>query len=449
LNKARKSESMHKRCSTGETGMKLKEKVFWHDTVEMPSDVILNDLPTKVDFAVIGAGIPGLSAAYHMAKRGASVAVLEAETIGWGASSRNGGMVLSGLRLDAETVEAKYGGGLMRQLYEDSLNSVTTVERIINQEHIDCCFARTGHLLLANKPAHFTSLQHGSVWMAQHFDYSTRLIPKAELHDEIGSDVYYGGLVDEISAGLNPAQYVVGLAKAAERAGAFLCPRTRLIQIEKSSGKYKLMTGRGDLVAGRVLATTGGYTGAATSQLQRRIIPIGSYIIATQPLPENLAKQLIPHNRMVFDYRHFLNYFRLSADNRMVFGGRAAFFPETGSSIRKSADILRKEMIHVFPQLKDVEVEYAWGGTLDFAFDQMPHAGQLDGIYYALGFAGHGVALGTHLGKRMADAILDNTLSELPYNAYDFPTAPLGLYNGKPWFLPLIGLWHRILDVIY
>jgi glycine/D-amino acid oxidase-like deaminating enzyme len=195
--------------------------------------------------------------------------------------------------------------------------------------------------------------------------------------------------------------------------------------------------------------TTGGYTGAATPILRRRIIPIGSYIIATQPLPENLAHQLIPHHRMVFDYKHYLNYYRLSADNRMVFGGRAAFFPETSSTIRSSAEILRREMIHVFPQLLETQVEYAWGGTLDFAFDQMPHAGQLEGIYYALGFAGHGVALGTHLGLRMANAILDGTVKELPYNTYAFPTAPLGLYNGRPWFLPLIGLWHRILDWIY
>jgi glycine/D-amino acid oxidase-like deaminating enzyme len=195
--------------------------------------------------------------------------------------------------------------------------------------------------------------------------------------------------------------------------------------------------------------TTGGYTGEATPLLLRRIIPIGSYIIATQPLAENLARELIPHRRMVFDYRHFLNYFRLSKDNRMVFGGRAAFFPETASTIRRSADILRREMVHIYPQLRDVEVEYAWGGTLDFAFDLMPHAGELEGIYYALGFAGHGVALGTHLGTIMADAILDGRVKELPYAAYDFPTAPLGLYNGKPWFLPLIGLWHRILDWLY
>jgi glycine/D-amino acid oxidase-like deaminating enzyme len=133
----------------------------------------------------------------------------------------------------------------------------------------------------------------------------------------------------------------------------------------------------------------------------------------------------------------------------MVFGARAPYFPETSSTIRRSADILRQQMVHVFPQLSVFDVEYVWGGTLDFPFDLMPHAGQLEGIYYALGFAGHGVALGTHLGIRMADAILDCNVKELPYHAYDFPTAPLGLYNGRPWFLPLIGLWHRILDWLY
>jgi glycine/D-amino acid oxidase-like deaminating enzyme len=429
--------------------MNLKEKVFWHDTVEMPMDRILNDLPPKVDLAVIGAGIPGLAAAYQAAQRGISVAVLEAETIGWGASSRNGGMVLTGLKLDAGVVEKKYGAELTRQLFDDSVTSISTVEQLVIQEGISCDFKRTGHLLLANKPAHYEAMQQEAEWFSKHFNYDSRLISRADLTEEIGSDIYFGGLVDELSAGVNPAQYVVGLAKAAERAGAFLCPHARMVQIEKIHEGFNLKTVRGELLSSQVLVTTGGYTGAATPRLQRRIIPIGSYIIATQPLTESLASELIPHHRMAFDYRHFLNYFRLSVDNRMVFGGRAAFFPETSATIQSSADILRKEMIHVFPQLMGVEVEYAWGGTLDFSFDQMQHTGQLDGIYYALGFSGHGVALGTHLGMRMADAIMDGKVGELPYSAYDFPTAPLGLYNGKPWFLPLIGLWHRILDWLY
>ena len=426
----------------------LKEKVYWHETTTMPAGEDLIDLAPNVDLAVIGAGIPGLAATYQAAKRGTSVALLEAETIGWGASSRNGGMALTGLKLDAQVVEARYGHDLTRQLFEDSLASLNTVEQIVGQEKIECAFRRTGHLLVANKPAHYEALQHEVEWSARNFNHHTRCIPRGELQAEIGSGVYYGGLVDEISAGLNPAQYVVGLAGAAGRAGAMLYSHAKLTQIEKASGGYKLKTQRGEMVAKNVLVTTGGYTGTATPQLQRRIIPIGSYIIATQPLPESLARQLIPYNRMVFDYKHFLNYYRLSADHRLIFGGRAAFFPETSSTIRTSAQILQREMIYVFPQLKDVQVEYAWGGTLDFAFDQMPHTGQLNGIYFALGFAGHGVALGTHLGVKMADAILDGQVKELPYSSYPFPSAPLGLYNGKPWFLPFIGAWHRILDWI-
>ncbi len=428
--------------------MALQEKVFWHDTVEMPSGNDLAELPTKIDLAVIGSGFPGLSAAYHAAKRGLRVAVLEAETIGWGASSRNGGMALTGLKLDNQVAEARYGRDLAQELYIDSLASLDTVENLIHQEQIECGFARAGHLLLANKPQHFVAMQHEADWLDSRYKHPTRIIPKHELQAEIGSQIYYGGQVDETSAGLNPAQFVAGLAQAIERAGGMLCPHTRLLEVESTNEGKRLTTSRGKLIAGNVLVTTGGYTGRATPTLQRRIIPIGSYIVATQRLPEDLANSLIPHRRMVFDYRHFLNYFRLSADNRLVFGGRAAFFPETSSTIRDSARILQREMIHVFPQLRNTQLEYAWGGTLDFAFDQMPHAGQVEGIYYALGFAGHGVALGTHLGMRMVHAILDGTIKDLPYNAYPFPTAPLGLYNARPWFLPLIGLWHRILDLV-
>ena len=179
--------------------------------------------------------------------------------------------------------------------------SITTVEQIVKQEKIDCGFNRTGHLVVANKASHFEAFQSEAEWLAHHFGHkNARLVTKSELHNEIGSDAYYGGLVDETSAGLNPAQYVVGLAKASERAGAVLCSRARLTQIEKLAKGFQLKTNRGVMVASQVVVTTGGYTGKPTPKLQRRIIPIGSYVIATQILPKSLAQQLNPHNRMIF-----------------------------------------------------------------------------------------------------------------------------------------------------
>jgi glycine/D-amino acid oxidase-like deaminating enzyme len=425
----------------------MNQQIYWHTTVQMPGDSNLAPIPQKVDVAIIGGGYTGLSAARTLAKRGVSVAVLEAETIGWGASSRNGGMTLTGLKIGMGTVIKKYGRDLAKQLFQYSLDSVSTVEQIVKEENIDCGFARSGHLLTANKPKHYEYLKEEVEFMEKEFSHKTKLIPSNGLRDEIGSDLYHGGMVDEVSGGLNPAQYVAGLAKAAETAGAILCARARVIRLERREMRFLLETSRGSVVAESVLAATSGYTSNVTKKLQRKIIPIGSFIIATERLSDELARELIPKDRMIFDFKHYLNYFRLW-DNRMIFGGRAAFFPETKNTIRQSAEILQKEMIQVYPQLKDAKVEYVWGGTLDFAFDMMTHVGETDGIYYSLGYAGHGVAMATHLGKTVANAMLDGNIREHPFAQFDFPGAPLGLYSGSPWFLPFAGAWHKILDWI-
>jgi glycine/D-amino acid oxidase-like deaminating enzyme len=220
-----------------------------------------------------------------------------------------------------------------------------------------------------------------------------RVIPKDQLRSEIGSNIYYGGIVDEVSAGINPARYVAGLGQAALKAGARIHENTRVQSIVRAAHNgepgFWLTSSRGPLFARDVLIGTSGYTSNATPDLQKKIIPIGSFIIATERLPETLARELSPRNRMIYDSKHYLYYYRLTPDNRMLFGGRAAFFPETRNTIHKSAEILRRGMIGVYPQLRDVKVEYAWGGTLDFCFDTMPHAGRMDGLHYAVGYAGH------------------------------------------------------------
>jgi glycine/D-amino acid oxidase-like deaminating enzyme len=408
-------------------------------------------LPESADVVIIGAGFTGLSAALSLAKRGVKVVVLEAETIGWGASSRNGGMVLTGLKLGVNQLIAKFGRELTRRMYAASLETIDTVERIVKEENIACDFSRTGHLEVACKPAHFDDYSRQVEVIAREFNHHLRVVPRGELHGEIGSDIYYGGMVDEISAGLNPARYVAGLGAAALRAGAQISERTRLQNIQRESRNgtpgFRLNTSRGATWARNVLVGTSGYTGAATPALRKKIIPIGSFIIATEMLPEALGHELSPRNRQIYDSKNYLYYYRLTPDNRMLFGGRAAFFPETGQTIRKSAEILRRGMVEVYPQLRDTKVEYAWGGTLDFCFDIMPHAGQMDGVYFSVGYAGHGVAMATYQGQRMADWIIEGK-TDNPFAEIAFPGAPLGLYNGKPWFLPFAGAYYKVLDWI-
>jgi glycine/D-amino acid oxidase-like deaminating enzyme len=429
--------------------MKIREQNFWLTTVKMPETDLVRPLPEMVDVVIIGAGFTGLSAARTLAKRGARVAVLEAETVGWGASSRNGGMVLSGLKLGVNKLIAIYGRERTQRMYAASVASMDCVEQLVREEEIACDFSRSGHLEVACKQKHFDDYGRQAEVIAREFNHRLRIVPRGDLQSEIGSSIYYGGMVDEVSAGLNPARYVAGLADAAARAGAAIFERVRVGKIEREtqSGKpgWRVTTSRGILRACDVFAGTGGYTGAATPALRKKIIPIGSYIIATEVLPEALTHKLSPRKRMIYDSKNYLYYYRLTPDNRLLFGGRAAFFPETEHSIRQSAEILRVGMIEVYPQLCDARVEYVWGGTLDFAFDIMPHAGQMNGIYYALGYAGHGVAMATWQGQRMAELIAGEK-PENPFVDIPFPGAPLGLYNGKPWFLPFAGAWYKFLD---
>src|SRR6202158_4749856 len=425
-----------------------QELNYWLTTVQMPTPPA-QPLPDSADVAVIGAGFTGLSAALSLAKRGAKVVVLESETIGWGASSRNGGMVLTGLKLGANQLISKYGRELTRRMYATSLETIDAVERIVKEENIACDFVRTGHLEVACKQGHFDDYARQVEVIAREFDHQLRVVPRDQLGGEIGSAIYSGAMVNEISAGLNPARYVAGLGAAAMRAGAQICERTRLQNIQRESRDgapgFRLNSSRGAMWARNVLVGTSGYTGAATPALRKKLTPIGSYIITTEVLPEALARELSPRNRMIYDSKNYLYYYRLTPDNRLLFGGRAAFFPETENSIRQSAEILRRGMIDVYPQLRDVKVEFVWGGTLDFAFDIMPHAGQMDGIYYAVGYAGHGVAMATWQGQQIAKMIAGEK-TENPFVGIPFPGAPLGLYNGKPWFLPFAGAWYKFLD---
>jgi glycine/D-amino acid oxidase-like deaminating enzyme len=429
--------------------MNIKEKNYWLDTVAEPATGATGALPGKVDVAIVGGGFCGLSAARVLAQRGVSVALFEAESLGWGASCRNGGMVLTGMKLPVPTLIKRYGGEAVQRMYAASLESIDLVERIVKEEGIDCDFSRCGHLEVACKQAHFDDYAAAAARIKSEFNHELRIVPKNALQSEIGSQIYFGGMVDETSAGVNPARYVHGLAKAAQRHGACLFDHTRVTNVSSqpngASGSFRVETTRDTLTAKEVLLASGAYTTDATPSLRKKVIPIGSYIIATEILPDALAAEVSPRNRMIYDSKHFLYYYRLTPDNRMLFGGRAAFFPESESTVRESAELLRQGMIEVYPQLRDTKVEYVWGGTLDFAMDVMPHSGKIDGMHFALGFAGHGVAAATWMGAKLAGVICGDP-DDNPFSRIPFPGAPLGLRSGSTWALPLAGAYYKVLD---
>ena len=429
--------------------MKIREANYWQETVAEPARGSGEALPEQVDVAVIGSGFCGLSAARTLAKRGVRTLVLEAETVGWGASCRNGGMVLTGMKLPVPTLVGRYGRDVVKRMYAASLESIDQVEQIVREEGIDCSFSRCGHLEVACKQKHFDAYAASAAEIKREFNHELRIIPKSALRAEIGSDVYYGGMVDETSASVNPAQYVTGLAKAARRAGACLYDHARVngVKREVNNGNrhFRLETVRGSLRAKEVVVASGAYTKGVTPALQKKLIPIGSYIIATEKLTAELARQLSPGNRMIYDSKHFLYYYRLTPDNRMLFGGRAAFFPESDSAVRESAELLRRGMIEVYPQLREAKVEYVWGGTLDFTFDVTPHSGKTEEMYFAMGFAGHGVAAATWMGAKLASVICGDA-DDNPFSKIAFPNAPVGLRSGNSWALPLAGAYYKVLD---
>ncbi|MFN8458986.1 MAG: FAD-binding oxidoreductase [Anaerolineae bacterium] len=424
----------------------MKTIPFWTDDFPRPLDLPVSPLPERVDVAVVGGGYTGLSAAQTLARGGASVAVLEQGQMGSGASSVNGGQVAPGLKLGIREAFKKYGPELGRELWQASLAAVRYLEQTIAEEGIECDYTGAGGIALAYRPAHYRRMADDIEWMARELNYhALELAPPEHIREEVGSTVFPGGLVEKDGGGLHPAKYVYGLACAAARAGVKLCEQTVVQAIRRSAKRdgFQLTTSRGDLRAGEVLLATNGYTGPLVPEVQRRVFPVGSYMITTEPLSPPLQQELSPKNRVMYSTKYFLNYFRLTPDGRMSMGGRNNLSPTL--DLRESAQILTETMVHIFPQLRGYPVTHSWTGRLGLTFDLAPHIGRVDGIYYALGYGGHGVALSGYLGKEVAE-LISGRIQRTPF--MDIPQPTNFFYRGKPWFLPLAAAYYRFLDAI-
>lgn len=422
----------------------MKLEPYWLATAPAFTEGAQGPVAGKVDVAVVGGGFTGLSAALALAERGASVAVLEAGRVIGEASGRNGGHCNNGTSHDYGGLVATFGRERAFALYRAFDNAVDTVEALVAREGIDCDFQRRGKIKLAAKPAHFAKLEQSAAMMRGDVEPDITVVPPSQMRSEIGSDGFYGGIVLPRSAHMHMGRFGVGLASAAARRGATIYENAAVTYLQRlSGGAHRVVTARGEIEAGQVLLATGASRSGPFAWLRRRIVPVGSFVTATEPLPVELAASIMPARRTATTTMNIGNYFRLTTDNRLIFGGRARFALSSPQSDMKSGAILQARMLELFPQLRGVRIDYCWGGLVDMTADRLPRAGERDGLFYAMGYSGHGTQMSVHMGRIMA-RVMGGEPAANPFRDFDWPAVPG--HFGPPWFLPFVGMYYRYQD---
>jgi len=428
------------------TSMKLDS--YWNDSVP-PLVLQAHDLPAQADVVIVGGGFTGLSAALAWARRGASVVVLEAgEMVAPEASGRNGGHVNNGLAVDYADLAAKVGVDRARAWYHAYDAAVDTVERIVRDEGIACDFQRNGKLKLATRPHQMEALQRSADRLiADGVDVDVEVLDAARVRDEVQSERFHGGLLYKRSGQMHMGRFAQGVAIAAQRQGAQVHTRTCVQRIERVQGQvHRLHTTRGTVEAKQVLLATGAsrHGGYGTfGWLRRRIVPIGSFIVTTEPLGAERAHALLAARRTYVTVANIHHYFRLTPDHRLVFGGRARFAVSSPQQDAVSGEILRAGLTETFPQLRDVRLDYCWGGLVDMTQDRLPHAGEHEGLFYSMGYSGHGTQMSVHMGERMA-AVMAGDAAANPWRDRAWGAIPG--HFGPPWFLPAVGMYYQLKD---
>ncbi|HVH78209.1 MAG TPA: FAD-dependent oxidoreductase [Stellaceae bacterium] len=403
-------------------------------------------VPAEARVAIVGGGYAGLSVALELSKHSIDAVVFEKGALGEGASTRNGGAVSGGVNIGKgfSGKAAEVDPALAARMLSDGYDAFGLVERLIAEEAIDCYWQKYGRFQGAWTPRHFAYQQSRLGSLNDSAQSGAYMVPRERQREEIASDYYYGGMVVERSASLHPALYYKGLLDACRRRGVVVCADAAVDGIARNGSGWRVATSRGACEAGEVVVATNGYTGTLTPALRRRIVPIASHIIATEELPEDLARSLVPNGRTLSDTKRVLCYYRMSPDGkRMVFGGRARF---TQAEPLLCARVLYQYMTDRFPQLRGVRVTHGWTGNTAFTLDALPHMGEDDGLHYALGCNGSGIAMMTYLGYQTARKIARIANYSCAFDRPEFPDHVL--YNGNPWFLPLIGSWYRLRDQI-
>ena len=423
----------------------MKPESYWLDTASPFRGGAQGAVEGRADVVVVGGGFTGLAAARALAGRGASVVVLEAATVVGEASGRNGGHCNGGLTRDYGALVQRFGVEKVRDFHRAYGAAVDAVERIAREDHIDCDFARNGRLKLASKPKHYDKLARLCELIHRSFDTDVRMLSAAEVRAEVGSTRFHGGLLHGSGAHLHVGRFGVGLAEAAARRGARIYESAVVTAIERTGTEHRVTSTRGTVEAGQVLLATGCSSTGPLGWYRRRMAPVGSFIVVTEPVDTILLDRLLPRRRSYVTSKNIGNYFRATPDGRIVFGGRARFAMSSPRSDLKSGTILRDTLTYIFPELGRTRLDYCWGGLVDITADRLPRAGEHEGLYYSMGYSGHGVQMSVYMGEAMAE-VMNGKPAANPWRDLDWPAMPG--HVGKAWFLPLVGAYYRTLDVL-
>ena len=414
---------------------------WWWDHVPRPAPAE-TALPAAADVVVIGSGYTGLSAALQTARGGRDTVVLDAEAAGFGCSTRNGGQISTSVKPDHAELARRHGAAAASAIIREGQNALAWVGTFVAAERIACDFRIAGRFHAAHSPGQYELLARRLAAQPRDLAVPAHMVPRADQHSEIATDAYFGGVLYEQHAAIDPARFHHGMLARVQAAGARVIAPCAATAITREGRGFRIATARGSIAARQVVVATNGYTGRLTPWLRRRVIPIGSYIIATEPIAPALMARLLPRDRIVSDTRRVVYYYRASPDRRRIlFGGRVS---HNETDPRRSGPLLHAAMTAVFPALARTRISHSWSGFIAYSFDELMHTGQQDGLFYAMGYCGSGVGMAGYLGMRIGQQVLGLAEGATAFDALPFQTRPF--YHGNPWFLAPSILYYRWRD---